>query len=169
MKGDDYMFIRDVECRVFLWVVLMISAMALLGACGADGAGGTFVRANQTAIAQAVTAAATATPAQSRPPIRLPAPVPDWQTIANKPNAEQGKADAPVVLVEYSDFQCPWCSRFATQVMPLIKPMMEAGDLRFVFKHFPVLGDASVVTAQAAECAGNQDDFWSLHDWTNYM
>lgn len=173
------MFIRRMTYRVFLWVVLMIGAMALLGACGADGAGGTFVQVNQTAVAQAVaatltaapagaqavTAAATATPAQSRPPIRLPAPVPDWQTIANKPNAEQGKADAPVVLVEYSDFQCPWCSRFVTQIMPLIKPMMEAGDLRFVFKHFPVLGDASVVTAQAAECAGNQDDFWSLHDW----
>lgn len=173
------MFVRRMTYRGFLWVVLISGTMVLLGACSVDGAGRTFVQANQTAVAQAVvatltaapagaqetTAAATATPAQSRQPIRLPAPVPDWQTIANKPNAELGQADAPVVLVEYSDFQCPWCVRFATQIMPLIKPMIEAGDVRFVFKHFPVLGDASMITAQAAECASNQGDFWSLHDW----
>ena len=176
-------------CRVvFPAFILTVTAAVLLSACRAEDAPAPFVQANQTAVAQSVAAtltavatdalssaqdatqrpavaAATPTPALSQPPVRLPAPVPNWQAVAHKPNAELGEPDAPVVLVEYSDFQCPWCTRFATQVLPLIKPLIEAGDVRYIYKHFPILGDDSIVTAQAAECAGQQGDFWSLHDW----
>jgi protein-disulfide isomerase len=173
------MFYQVRRRSVFLGPLLSLISAVLLTACGAGDPANTFVQANQTAVAQSVEATLTAnatatfntaqpiiaTPAQSRPPIRLPAPVPDWQAVARNPNAELGSPDAPVVLVEYSDFQCPWCGRFATQVMPQFKPLLEAGDVRFVYKHFPVLGDDSVVTAQATECAGQQGDFWTLHDW----
>lgn len=176
-------------CRiVFSSFILTVTAAVLPSACRAEDAPAPFVQANQTAVAQSVAAtltavatealdsaqavtqrpaeaAATPTPAISQPPVRLPAPAPDWRAVANKPNAELGEPDAPVVLVEYSDFQCPWCTRFATQVLPLIKPLIETGDVRYIYKHFPILGDASIITAQAAECAGKQGDFWSLHDW----
>ncbi|GIV80263.1 MAG: hypothetical protein KatS3mg050_4657 [Litorilinea sp.] len=109
--------------------------------------------------------AATPTPAQSQQVIQLPAPLPNWQRYTNKPATSKGAPDAPVVLVEYSDFQCPWCGRFEAEVMPELVPLIEAGDLRFVYKHFPVLGPDSVTAALASECAAWQGDFWSLHDW----
>jgi protein-disulfide isomerase len=109
--------------------------------------------------------AATPTPASSpQQAIQIPPPVTGWESIS-KPMAELGSPDAPVVLVEYSDFQCPWCLRFHQQVMPELKPLIDAGEVRFIYKHFPVLGEPSVIAAEAAECAGNQGDFWTLHDW----
>ncbi|HIQ04271.1 MAG TPA: DsbA family protein, partial [Anaerolineae bacterium] len=105
--------------------------------------------------------AQTTAPGQT---ITLPPPVPNWQLV-DKPIAQKGSADAPVIIVEYSDFQCPWCLRFHQQVMPKLEPLIEAGNVRFVYKHFPVLGNASVITSQAAECAGIQGNFWTLHDW----
>jgi protein-disulfide isomerase len=109
--------------------------------------------------------AATPTPAQSEQTVQLPPPVPDWESFAQKPETSRGDAAAPVVLVEYSDFACPWCGRFHSEVLPTLAPLIEAGDLRFVYKHFPVLGPDSVTTALATECAADQGDFWSLHDW----
>ncbi|HRW03518.1 MAG TPA: thioredoxin domain-containing protein [Caldilineaceae bacterium] len=173
----------------FLLIVAIMVVTTFLSACNANELANKFTTANnEAAIAQAVeatltavatdpgvttrqgqatqlTEATTPTPATSRPVMQLPPPVPDWQSIASKPLAEKGSPDAPVLLIEYSDFQCPWCGRFFQQVMPQINPLIEAGDVRFVYKHFPVLGDASIITAQASECAGQLDDFWSLHDW----
>jgi protein-disulfide isomerase len=169
--------IRRKLVRTFSFVLL---ALFVVSACTAGGVPVPLTNpaANETAIAQAVEATLTAaiasplstpgdmpTPAASRPMIQLPAPLPNWQTIASKPGAERGSTDAPVVLVEYSDFQCPWCGRFFTEVMPQIEPMIEAGDVRLIYKHFPILGPASDVAARAAECASQQGDFWSLHDW----
>ena len=98
------------------------------------------------------------------PPFNLPAPLPNW-VMVEKPNAQKGSDDAAVTIVEYSDFQCPWCGRFFTDIFPNFEPLIESGQVRFVYKQFPVLGDASVVTAQLTECAGEQGDFWTMHDW----
>lgn len=130
------------------------------------------VQATLTAVAPETSAmttlvdspVATPTPAQSRPPITLPAPIPGWQTI-DKPGASKGSPDAPVLLVEYSDFQCPWCTRFFQEVMPELEPLIEAGDLRFIYKQFTALGPDSITAALASECALAQGDFWTMHDW----
>lgn len=77
---------------------------------------------------------------------------------------QKGPAEAPIVIVEFSDFQCPAC-RYA--VAPL-KGLLELypGKIRLVFKHFPLerAHKWARYAARAAECAGRQGKFWELHD-----
>jgi protein-disulfide isomerase len=75
----------------------------------------------------------------------------------------KGSAEALVTLVEWSDFQCPYCSR----VGPTIKQLEEAygGDLRVAFKHNPLgFHPRAKPAAIAAEAAGKQGKFWEMHD-----
>lgn len=75
-----------------------------------------------------------------------------------------GNPDAEVVLVEYSDFQCPACQQFA----PIVKEVVnEYGDqLRFEYRHFPLtaIHPFAVPAARAAEAAGQQGQFFAMHD-----
>jgi protein-disulfide isomerase len=76
---------------------------------------------------------------------------------------EKGRPDAPIVIVEFSDLQCPAC-RFA--VAPVKKLIQLYGqDARLIFKHYPLPRHFSAwPAAVAAECAGRQGRFWDLHD-----
>ena len=72
---------------------------------------------------------------------------------------------AKVTIVEFSDFQCPFCSRFHTTVeAQLMKDYVQTGQVTFVYKHSAFLGQESVWSAQAAECAADQGKFWDYHD-----
>lgn len=76
----------------------------------------------------------------------------------------RGSADAPITLVEYGDYECPYCGRSAPMVEEIRNRIGER--LRFVFRHFPqnnVHAHASYA-AQAAEAAGAQQKFWDMHD-----
>ncbi len=76
----------------------------------------------------------------------------------------RGPSDAPIVLVEYTDYQCPYCSR----VQPTITALLERyeGQIKHVFKDLPLPIHAEAELAgQAAHCAGDQGKFWELHDW----
>jgi Na+/H+ antiporter NhaA len=76
----------------------------------------------------------------------------------------RGPADAPVTLVEYGDFQCPYCGR----AEPVIRELLaEFGrDLRYVFRHLPLqdVHEHAQQAAEAAEAAGAQGRFWEMHD-----
>ncbi len=77
----------------------------------------------------------------------------------------QGNDHAVVTLVEYGDFQCPACA----MAYPLVKQLQHryAGNLRFVFRHFP-LGQAhpyAQMAAELAEAAAVEGQFWPMHDW----
>ncbi|MAS35411.1 MAG: hypothetical protein CL610_15480 [Anaerolineaceae bacterium] len=74
-----------------------------------------------------------------------------------------GPADAPVVMIEFSDFNCPYCGRFARETLPLLRENYE-GRIRFVYRDYPILGDSSLQAAVAAECADDQGAFWGFHD-----
>ncbi|MBI5668456.1 MAG: DsbA family protein [Chloroflexi bacterium] len=74
-----------------------------------------------------------------------------------------GPADAPVTIVEFSDFNCPYCARFVRDTLPLLRE--NYGDqLRFVYRDFAILGPTSVDAAVASECANEQSAFWAYHD-----
>lgn len=76
-----------------------------------------------------------------------------------------GDEDAPVVMTEYSDFQCPYCGRFARDTAPeLIRDYVDKGVLRLEWRDFPYFGDESVLAAQAGRAAAAQGEFWAFHD-----
>lgn len=75
----------------------------------------------------------------------------------------KGAAKAAVTIVEFSDFECPFCA----QVQDTLKQIMEryGGEVRLVFKHLPSEDHRhSLAAARAAYCAGQQDRFWQFHD-----
>ena len=76
-----------------------------------------------------------------------------------------GEVDAPVVMIAYSDFQCPYCGKFARETeQTLIKKYVDTGVLRIEWRDFPYLGDESVLAAHAARAAAAQGKFWEYHD-----
>ncbi|HLN75651.1 MAG TPA: thioredoxin domain-containing protein [Nocardioidaceae bacterium] len=76
-----------------------------------------------------------------------------------------GDVDAPVVLVEYSDFQCPFCGKFARDTEPeLVKRFVDNGTLRIEWRDFPYLGSESLAAAHAGRAAAAQGKFWQFHE-----
>ncbi len=76
-----------------------------------------------------------------------------------------GRADAPVTVVVFADFQCPACRVFSTtQELQLRDELVAQGQVRLVFRHLAFIGAESVQAARASECAGEQDLFWKYHD-----
>jgi protein-disulfide isomerase len=76
-----------------------------------------------------------------------------------------GSANAPVTIIEYGDYQCPFCTRFFTQTQSLIvSNYLNTGKVKMVFRNFPFLGPESLAAAQAAECAFDQKKLWAYHD-----
>jgi protein-disulfide isomerase len=75
-----------------------------------------------------------------------------------------GPEHAPVVLVEYGDFECPTCKQAAPTVRMLLERF--AGRVRLVFRHFPLeqAHPHALAAAEAAESAGEQGKFWEMHD-----
>jgi protein-disulfide isomerase len=79
----------------------------------------------------------------------------------------KGAATAPVTVYEMSDFQCPYCRRFAVQTFPeLERDYIATGKVRWVFVNFPLtnLHPNASPAAEVAMCAAKQDRFWPVHD-----
>ena len=78
-----------------------------------------------------------------------------------------GNPDAPITIVEFSDFQCPFCARFHTQTLPLIlEEYIEQGKVKLVFRDFPIqsIHPNALPASVAAECANDQNKFREMHD-----
>ncbi|MFF1558167.1 DsbA family protein [Streptomyces sp. NPDC058279] len=76
-----------------------------------------------------------------------------------------GRADAPVVLIEYSDFKCGYCGKFARDTEPeLMRKYVADGTLRIEWRNFPIFGAESETAAKAAWAAGRQDRFARFHE-----
>ncbi|MEW1926171.1 DsbA family protein [Streptomyces sp. NPDC088360] len=76
----------------------------------------------------------------------------------------QGRKDAPVVLIEYADFKCGYCGKFARDTEPdLVKKYVEDGTLRIEWRNFPIFGADSESAARGAWAAGQQGRFWQFH------
>src|SRR5919107_1232988 len=81
-------------------------------------------------------------------------------------NRMRGKVDAPVTMIEYSDFTCGYCLKFFKETWPKIQARyVETGKLRFLYKDYPRADQGPGVTAAlAARCAGDQGMYWPMHD-----
>ncbi|MBR9707698.1 MAG: DsbA family protein [Candidatus Diapherotrites archaeon] len=91
-----------------------------------------------------------------------PASVP--KVSIDDPDPSFGPVDAKVEIVEFSDFQCPYCAASAVVVSEL-KEIYADKSVRFVYKDFPLpFHEYAMSTAMAAECADEQGNFWDFHD-----
>ena len=88
------------------------------------------------------------------------------EPISIEAAATKGSEAAPLVVVAFSDFQCPFCARFARDVLPVVeRDYISTGRVQLVYRHLPLPMHAYARTAaQAAECAGRQGRFWEMHD-----
>jgi protein-disulfide isomerase len=77
----------------------------------------------------------------------------------------KGDPEAPVTVIEYSDFQCPACARYHTVLGGDVDSQyVETGQIQFIFHEFPVTDGYAVAAAEAARAAGEQGQFWPMHD-----
>jgi protein-disulfide isomerase len=125
---------------------------------------------------QTTTGAAVAEPKEEEPVIV------DLSKIISDDDSYLGPKDAEIVIVEFSDFECPYCgaatgdhkelmARFKgmdpswTPSVPELKKLAKSGKIKLVFKHFPLsFHQNAQKAAEAAECAGDQGKFWEMHD-----
>lgn len=145
-------FLKNVKLNQVLYILLLVSTFLL----------GYLLARVQLLEKGAVAGTETAVPTGAQP-----------QGPAAKVDVKEGhlpalgKKDAKVTIVEFADFRCPFCERFFTETEPqIIKDYVDTGKAKLVFRHFAFLGQASVVAANAAECANEQNKFW---DFYNYL
>ena len=76
-----------------------------------------------------------------------------------------GNAEAKVTIIEFGDYQCPFCGLFFKQVEPILRDQyIKNGQARMVWRDFAFLGPESFWAAEAARCANDQGKFWQYHD-----
>lgn len=100
-------------------------------------------------------------------PARRPDPPTPTEPLSLDGAQIKGTKTAPVAVIEYSDFQCPYCGRFARDTFPTIDRLyVSPGKVLFAFREFPLqsVHPQALSAALAAECAGEQGQFWRMHD-----
>ena len=105
---------------------------------------------------------ASAPPAVVQAPTAIPAPLKYNITTAGFPSI--GPANAPIVIVEFSDYQCPYCTQWHDTTY---KPLLAAypGKIRLVYRNYPLpFHQNAFAAAEAALCAGDQNTYWQYHD-----
>jgi protein-disulfide isomerase len=93
------------------------------------------------------------------------APSTDMKSLIDD-DAIEGDANAPVTIVEWSDYECPFCARFYSQTLDQIRTnYVDTGKVKLVFRDFPLsFHKQAQKAAEAAECAGEQGKYYEMHD-----
>ena len=99
-----------------------------------------------------------AVPAQQAPPI-------DMNSLIENDEVK-GNPNAPVTIVEWSDYECPYCAKFYSQTLEQIdEKYIQTGKVKFVYRDFPLgFHTNAQKAAEAAECAGEQGKYFEMHD-----
>lgn len=150
--------------RILAASILIVAILALIWA------GNLFLtQGPRTVVTPTIPPAATSVPTAGRPvtPIASLTPLP---TITPKPSVRvdriKGNPAAKVTILEFSDFQCPYCALYATQIYPqLDEKYIKTGKVKYLFRPLvlPQHPQAQKAT-EAAECAGDQGKYWEMHD-----
>ncbi|RMF45155.1 MAG: hypothetical protein D6755_08385, partial [Anaerolineae bacterium] len=157
--------------QLYSWATPIVALVALVVGL----LGGYFLRPVISGEKSAPVAAGTVATAEPiDPQAALPATPPEDLEARRKALMDallaqtkhfKGNPDAPVTILEFSDFQCPYCGRFFAEVEPQINQQyIENGQVRMGYIHFAFLGQESLWAAEASECAADQDAFWEFHD-----
>lgn len=106
---------------------------------------------------------------EQQPDDSLPSEPVDMSSIINKNDPVLGDKNAPVTIVEFSDFQCPYCGIYSKNVYPQIEEeYIKTGKVKYIFKHFPLNGHAEAYpSALATECVrslAGDEYFYKFHD-----
>lgn len=141
------------------------------GSSGDDSAGGSnrgfYLLLGAVALG-GIAALIFATTGGGGAPETLPPSAADMETEASAAaGVSMGPEDAPVTVIEFADFQCPYCRNFNATTGRLLRSEFARGDdavLRWVTYDYPVLGQGSWPPALAARCAEDQGRFWQMHD-----
>ncbi|GBC77945.1 Disulfide bond formation protein D [bacterium HR08] len=150
--------------QVLAPVILILIGLVIVGGIGYLG----------RSARRSVREATHSTP-PSAPRVAEPSPAP--RSVAETPSSaivleiadapSRGAKEAPVVLVEFSDYQCPFCARHVRETMPEIeREYVRTRKVRYVFRDFPLeaIHPHAFRAAEAARCAGEQGRFWEMHD-----
>lgn len=101
-------------------------------------------------------------------PAAAPSPAqPKDLVLATAGSAVKGNKDAKFAVVEFTDYQCPFCGNYAKETLPEIdKEYIKTGKIKYVLRDFPLerVHFNAFKAAQAAHCAGEQDKYWEMHD-----
>lgn len=115
-----------------------------------------------TAPAPAPTVAADPAPTPARPPAPEAG---DVEKVDPKVDHIRGNKKAPISVIEYSDFECPFCTRHHATMQALVDDADYKDKANWVYRHFPLgFHPNAQKAAEASECAGDQDKFWEYTD-----
>jgi protein-disulfide isomerase len=150
--------VAESSFRTNAWVLLIVGLLV-------GGLGGFYLRplVIPEAEAQAVAplAAVTESPQINKPDAHQAVML----AVIGGARHFQGDPNAPVTVVEFGDFNCGYCSKWAAETLPRIREKyIDTGKVRMAFIHFPILGDDSMTAAQGSECADQQNKFWDYHN-----
>ncbi|MDW8147411.1 MAG: DsbA family protein [Roseiflexaceae bacterium] len=149
------------------YVAALLIMLALLAACGSEAP-----RATNSSLAATRQAAVARPTGGERPrpsgvtPVLAPTGVSESAVNLDDDPRVQGNPNAPIVVVEFSDFQCPFCAAFSREVRPLIdERYVRTGKVRLVYRDFPLMSihPGALLAAHIANCAGEQGAFWQMH------
>src|SRR5665647_3286385 len=105
--------------------------------------------------------------ARQQPPAPPAQQMPQTMTVKGDAIYVLGKSDAPLTMVEFTDYQCPFCGRFEATTFPEIKKnYIDTGKMRLIVRDLP-LGDMhpfALKAAQSVHCAGDQGEFWEMKE-----
>ncbi|MFO7167680.1 MAG: Rcas_1661 family thioredoxin-like (seleno)lipoprotein [Chloroflexota bacterium] len=149
--------------RLILWAGLLAAAIAL-GSCASPPPGGGSTPAAATPPPAATE---TAAPPATRAAFEPAGPTPDIASVPRGRTPEGynylGDPQAPVTLLDYSDFLCTTCAFHVLETEPQIyERYIATGKVRLVYRHLLQLGEGSLRASEAAECAADQGKFWEM-------
>ena len=150
-RQEDQKYAQSVEPFPYVLPLSIIAAALIIGGASM------FAGSNNTDVSGKKLTAQAADNAISGPQ--------DFKLLETSDLA-LGSPDALVTIVEFADFQCPFCGRFhQTTGKDIIAQYVKTGKARLIYRDFAFLGEESNWASQAARCAGDQGKYWQYHDY----